>query len=69
MAIGLLLGFGEPIEVVGGMIGIAGGGAGFVHWVRRLRDEVLDLEEERASVLGNLPAPSAEPGGLIGRVD
>jgi hypothetical protein len=62
---GLLLGFGAPQELIGGIIGIVGGTAGFIHWVGQLRDEVFDLEEERASVTGNLPGASGEVGGLI----
>jgi len=62
MLIGLFLGFQASAEIAGGIIGITGGAAGFVHWIGQLRDEASELGEERASVIGTLPAPSGGAG-------
>ena len=68
MAVGLILGFGAHEEMVGGIIGIGGAAAGFIHWVRQLRDEISDLEDERALGFSFLPASSGEAEGQIGGV-
>jgi hypothetical protein len=65
MVVGLLLGFGAREEVMGGIIGIGGATAGFVHWVRQLRDEISELEKERALGQSRLPISPGAAGGQI----
>ncbi len=62
MVAGLLLGFGTLGLVVGGIIGIGGAAATFVTFAQRVRDEITELEGERASWIGGLPlAPGRDP--------
>lgn len=58
MTIGLVLGLGAPQDLLAGIIGLVGGAAGFIHWMRQTTDEVLDLRGERDSVMGELSASS-----------
>lgn len=67
MALGLVLGSGAREGILGGIIGIGGAAAGFIHWVRQIGDEVSDLEHEKASGLTRLRGSSGEAGGLIDR--
>ena len=40
MAVGLIPGFGAPEGLKGGIIGIGGATAGFIHWIRQPLDSI-----------------------------
>jgi hypothetical protein len=54
LVVGLLLGTGDTRGEVGGVVLLAGGIAGFVPDIRRLQDEIADLEDERATWIREL---------------
>jgi hypothetical protein len=69
MVVALLLGYGQTEEMIGGIIAVGGAAAGFFQWIRQLREELSDLEEERSSSRTDLPTSSGEAGGPSGRLD
>jgi len=54
MVVGLVLGVGDTWGEVGAIPLLAGGIAGLVPYVRRLQDEIVDLEEEREAWMRDL---------------
>lgn len=56
MFLGLLLGYGHPGPVLGGAIAMVGGAAGFVAAIRKTRDRMDDLEDERDAHVAELQA-------------
>lgn len=66
LVVGLVLGVGDAWGEGGAVLLLAGGIAGFVPYVRRLQDEIADLEEERDRWLEELAPPGGDDTPRVG---
>jgi ABC-type molybdate transport system permease subunit len=65
LVVGLVLGVGDTRGEVGGVLVIAGGIAGLVSFLRRLWDQIADLEDERTAWMRELfPSNGSSPPPL-----
>ena len=65
LVVGLVLGVGDARGEAGAVLLLAGGIAGFVPYIRRLQDEIADLEDERETWMrGLFPQESGTPPHL-----
>jgi hypothetical protein len=59
LVVGLVMGFGNPGPVIGGVLAVAGGAAGIAEWARRQADDLRDVQEERRCLLHDHPSLGA----------
>jgi len=56
MIVGLVMGFGSPAPVIGGIVALVGGVAGVAERARRQADDLADLDEDRNHILRSHPS-------------